>query len=88
RTSTFKIFAPYHHENYKALYPQKIEPIAALLNEHVNQDIISFNDLCEADIFLYLKSVAQTIFEAKEYIMWWPILGLYIGYRPTPLKIF
>ncbi|WP_269511051.1 toll/interleukin-1 receptor domain-containing protein [Acinetobacter baumannii] len=88
RTSTFKIFAPYHHENYKALYPQKIEPIAALLNEHVNQDIISFNDLCEADIFLYLKSVAQTIFEAKEYIMWWPILGIYIGYRPTPLKIF
>ncbi|ENW50473.1 toll/interleukin-1 receptor domain-containing protein [Acinetobacter baumannii] len=89
RSTTFEIFAPNESYNYlKGIYKDKIEPISELLKLNLDNEIVTFDDLVDIDLILYIKSAAITIFESKRHIMWWPHLALNKGWRPQPLTIF
>ncbi|MDV7475301.1 toll/interleukin-1 receptor domain-containing protein [Acinetobacter baumannii] len=89
RSTSFEIFAPSECLNYlKRIYPDKIEPISEFLKLNIDNEIVTFDDLVDIDIILYLKSAAITILESKTHIMWWPHLALNKGWRPRPLTIF
>ncbi len=89
RSTSFEIFAPNQSNDYlKRVYPDKIEPLSEFLKLNIDNEIVSFDDLVDIDIILYLKSAAITIHENKRLIMWWPHLALNKGWRPQPLKIF
>lgn len=88
--TTFKIFNPEDSSLIQKVLGKDIyiEPLAELIKIHADEQIINFNELCETDFFVYLKSASKTIYENKEFIMWWPHLSLYIRSQRHPIKIF
>lgn len=88
--STFKIFNPEDSEPINQLLdkPNYTEPLTQLINQFYDNEIVTFNELCEADLMLYLKSASKTIEEKREHVIWWPHLTLYINTQRHPTKIF
>ena len=86
--SDFRIFRPEHDRKaYTELAKEKISPLAALFKDLSTGDIISFNQIIEADIFLYLKSLIIVNKNRQEYI-WWPYTALYRPDRDGALRVF
>lgn len=88
--STFKIFNPADSQVIGEVLdkPNYIEPLAELIKQNYDEEIVSFNELCEADLILYLKSASKTIQDKRTFSMWWPHLTLYINNQRHPTKIF
>lgn len=88
--STFKIFNPEDSSHIGRLLDKTnyTEPLTELISQHYDNEVVSFNELCEADLVLYLKSASKIIEEKRESTMWWPHLTLYINNQRHPTKIF
>lgn len=86
--ANFSIFRPDASSSaYSKLKERKISPLAALLKDLTNEDIITFDQIIDADIFLYLKSLVE-IYQGRDNITWWPYTGLYRSYSSGALRIF
>lgn len=90
RFSTFSIFNPEDSRILHKLFKdtEYNDPLAEVISRSVDNEIISFEEICETDIFLYLKSASKTINENKTFIMWWPHTYPYISSQRHSLKIF
>lgn len=88
--TTFKIFNPDDSKIIGTVLDKEnyTEPLAQLIYQLSDNEIISFTELCEADLLLYLKSATKTLEEKREFIMWWPHLTLYINNQRHPTKMF
>lgn len=88
--STFKIFNPVDSQIIGEVLdkPNYIDPLAVLIKQNYDEEIVSFNEICEADLILYLKSASKTIQDNRTFSMWWPHLTLYINNQRHPTKIF
>ena len=88
--TTFRIFNPTDSQSINELLDKDnyVEPLAELINQFYDDEIVTFNELCEADLILYLKSASKTIEEKRQYAMWWPHLTFYINNQRYPTKIF
>lgn len=88
--STFRIFNPADSGVIGEVLdkPNYTEPLTQLIDQFYDDEIVTFNELCEADLILYLKSASKTIQEKRSFAMWWPHLTLYINQQRHPTKIF
>lgn len=89
RYRNFLIFKPYTDGFIESLKEEKYYSIfGQLLQEFSNDECVSFKDLCETDLLIYLKSLVLALDKNEDYpILWWPHAGFYaLGYHP--LKIF
>lgn len=62
-------------------------PIGAMLKELHDNEVISFKELIEADVFLYLKSMIN-ILKNNKTNKWWPHTSIYMGHKIVPLRMF
>ncbi|MTD10816.1 TIR domain-containing protein [Acinetobacter sp. YIM 103518] len=86
----FLVFKLYTDGFIDSLEEQKYYSIEGhLLKEFSNDQIVSFKELCETDLLIYLKSLVLAL-EEKEggASIWWPNAGFYVLDRHNPLKIF
>ncbi|WP_448761865.1 toll/interleukin-1 receptor domain-containing protein [Acinetobacter tandoii] len=88
--TTFKIFNPTESKEIGEVLnkPNYIEPLTELISQFYDNEVVTFQELCEADLILYLKSASKTIQEKREFVMWWPHLTFYINNQRHPTKLF
>ena len=88
---TFNIFRPREYSFIENnLKPRKYSPLGDLVKDYTDNQIITFEEICEADAFLYIKSLTYNIQDNDFYRKkWWPHASFYIlndQYRA--LKVF
>ncbi|MGX5700789.1 toll/interleukin-1 receptor domain-containing protein [Acinetobacter kookii] len=88
---TFSIFQPREYTFIeKNLKPRRYSPLGDLLKDYSDNKIITFEEICEADAFLYIKSLTYSVQDDDFYRKrWWPHVSFYISnnqYRA--LKVF
>lgn len=69
------------------LMRNQISPLGSMLKSLSDENIITFNELVDADIFLYLKSISILSTGARGRV-WWPHTGIYLNYRQEALRVF
>ncbi|MDC5027479.1 TIR domain-containing protein [Acinetobacter baumannii] len=91
RYTTFKIFNPIEYNFIERnLKPNYYSPLGELLKDYTDNKIINFEEACEADAFLYIKSLAQ-ISQSDDFYtkVWWPHASFYISTnRYHALRVF
>lgn len=65
----------------------KISPLGSLLQDLSDGIVVSFNELIDADIFLYLKSIILISGGTKIY-PWRPHTAMYLNHRQEALRVF
>lgn len=69
------------------LYKNYGSPLGSLLKELQDEEVISFQEVMEADLFLYLKSLTTSL-RNKNHQIWWPYTGIFLNYWNCTLRIF
>lgn len=72
---------------YNELMKNKISPLGCMLKTLSDEAIISFNQIIEADIFLYIKSILE-LSKGNPNNIWWPHTAFYLNYRQEALRVF
>ena len=88
---TFNIFRPREYNFIENnLKPRKYSPLGDLVKDYTDNQIITFEEICEADAFLYIKSLTYNIQDNDFYSKkWWPHASFYIlNDRYRALKVF
>ncbi|WP_150378082.1 toll/interleukin-1 receptor domain-containing protein [Acinetobacter pittii] len=89
--TTFKIFNPPEYSFIENKLKQRCySPLGDLLKDYTDNRVVNFDEICEADTFLYIKSLAQLSSRSDFYkYVWWPHASFYIsGHRHHPLRVF
>lgn len=89
--ATYKIFIPREYDFIeKRVKQRRHSPLGDLLKDYSDNKIITFEEICEADVFLYIKSLAQSIHDDDLYKkIWWPHASYHISMdRYYPLRVF
>ncbi|HAV5600980.1 toll/interleukin-1 receptor domain-containing protein [Acinetobacter baumannii] len=89
--TTFKIFNPLEYQFIKNHLKQRhYSPLGDLLKDYTDNKIINFEEICEADVLLYIKTLAQSTHDNDFYKkVWWPHASYYISMdRYYPLRVF
>ena len=85
----FLIFKCYSDSFIENLYNQKkYSPIGHLLQDICDNEYVTFEELCEADLLIYLKSIISALESSSYSLIWWPHAGFYVLDGLHPLKIF
>lgn len=69
------------------LYTNCGSPLGSLLKELQDDQVISFEDIKEADLFLYLKSLITSLNNQNRRI-WWPHTGVFLNFWGHTLRVF
>ena len=88
---TFNVFRPKECNFIEnKLKQRKYSPLGDLVKDFSDNQIITFEEICEADAFLYIKSLTHSIQSDEFYIKrWWPHVSFYIlSDRYRALKVF
>lgn len=85
----FLIFKCYTDGFIENLKEQKYySPLGELLKDITENEVINFEELCEADLVVYLRSLVLALDKGDTYSMWWPYAGFYAVNRYNSLKVF
>lgn len=88
---TFSIFCPREYDFIeKSLMPRHYSALGTLLKDYSDNQVITFEEVCEADAFLYIKSLTYN-FKSDDFYrkIWWPHASFYISRdRYRSLKVF
>ncbi|MQW93251.1 hypothetical protein GFH30_04800 [Acinetobacter wanghuae] len=88
---TFTVFLPREYgfiENI--LKPKYYSPLGDLIKDYSDDQVITFEEICEADAFLFIKSLTYAL-QIDDYYRkrWWPHVSFYIVRdRYHALKVF
>lgn len=88
---TFSIFLPREYNFIgNNLKPRKYSPLGDLVKDYSDNQVITFEEVCEADAFLFIKSLTFGFQSDDFYIKrWWPHVSFYIlNHRYHALKVF
>ncbi|EPX9495974.1 toll/interleukin-1 receptor domain-containing protein [Acinetobacter baumannii] len=88
---SFKIFNLEEYDFIEKYLKQRCySPVGDLLKDYSDDKVISFDEICEADTFLYIKSLAQFSNSGDFYKqIWWPHASFYISRnRRHALRVF
>lgn len=82
-------FSKFDFINIK-IKPDYYSPLGELIKEYSDNKIISFDEICEADLFLYLKTLAYGTQDNEFYLKrWWPHVSFFIADDSNrTLKVF
>ncbi|MEB4800683.1 toll/interleukin-1 receptor domain-containing protein [Acinetobacter soli] len=89
--TNFQVFIPRDASFIEnTLKSEYYSPLGDLVKDYADNQVINFEEICEADVFLYIKSLAQYTEGGELYEkIWWPHVSFYISnHRQHPLKIF
>lgn len=90
----YKNFSVFEPQSYnfieKNIKPEYYSPLGELIKDFSDDSIINFEEICEADAFLYIKTLANGMQDNEFYLKrWWPHASFYISrHRNRPLKVF
>ncbi|UOH16899.1 toll/interleukin-1 receptor domain-containing protein [Acinetobacter sp. NyZ410] len=90
----YKNFSIFNPQNYdfieKNIRPRFYSPLGELVKDFSDNSIITFEEICEADAFLYIKTLANGMQDNEFYLKrWWPHVSFYISrHRTQALKVF
>ena len=91
--TSFSVFCPREYAFIKrSLKPNYYSALGDLVKDYSDNQVITFDEICEADAFLYIKSLTHGIQSNDFYQkVWWPHVSFYIAkdrYRGRALKVF
>ena len=89
--ATFNIFVPKEYSFIKkTLKPRHYSALGDLVKDYSDNQIISFEEVCEADAFLFIKSLTYSVKDNDFHIKrWWPHVSFYIARnRYQALRVF
>lgn len=88
---SFSVFCPREYDFIeRKLKPKYYSALGDLVKDYSDNQVITFEEVCEADAFLYIKSLAYGIQSNDFYQkVWWPHVSFYIAKdRYRALKVF
>lgn len=88
---TFSVFLPREYNFIEnTLKSRMYSPLGDLVKDYSDNQVISFEEMCEADAFLFIKSLTLNVQDDDFYRKrWWPHLSFYIAnHRHLALKVF
>ncbi len=88
---TFSVFLPREYNFIEnTLKSRMYSPLGDLVKDYSDNQVISFEEMCEADAFLFIKSLTLNLQDDDFYRKrWWPHLSFYIAnHRHLALKVF
>lgn len=89
RYSYFRIFYPFEQKFISQnINSSAREPISKIIQDNHDDSIVSFDEMCEADFILYLKSVTLILNDKAMDYIWWPSCAINLNQTRTPVKIF
>lgn len=88
---TFSVFLPREYNFIENnLKPRFYSPLGDLIKDYSDDKVITFEEICEADAFLFIKSLTYNL-QSDDYYRkrWWPHFSFYIVKdRYRALKVF
>lgn len=87
----FSVFLPREYNFIEnTLKSRKYSPLGDLVKDYSDNQVISFEEMCEADAFLFIKTLTIALQDDDFYRKrWWPHLSFYIAnHRHLALKVF
>ncbi|WP_289391396.1 toll/interleukin-1 receptor domain-containing protein [Acinetobacter nosocomialis] len=89
--TTFSVFVPKNYDFISNnLKPRYHSALGDLVKDYSDDKVISFEEICEADTFLFIKSLSYGVRDNDFHIKrWWPHVSFYIARnRYRALKVF